>query len=55
MGLIQRKVKIKDHVIFDNQSYAGMTGVTEYKEMYRSKYEFYDAICLEENDFEFID
>ena len=33
MKLIQRKVKvkIKDHVIFDNQSYAGMTGVTEYK------------------------
>jgi len=78
MELIKRKVKIKDHIIFDNQSYANMTGVTkykadngiwwinldgesielmsfEYREMCRSKYEFYDAICLEENDFEFID
>jgi len=78
MELIQRKVKIKDHVIFDNQSYAGMIGITEYKadnkiwwinldeestelmsfeykEMCRSKGEYYDAICLEENDFIFID
>jgi len=78
MELIQRKIKIKEHVIFDNQSYANMTGITEYKanngiwwinldgesielmsfeyrEMCRNKYEYYDAICLEENDFIFID
>ena len=78
MELIKRKIKIKEHVIFDNQSYANMTGITEYKanngiwwinldgesielmsfeyrEMCRNKYEYYDAICLEENDFIFID
>jgi len=78
MKMIKRKVKIKDHVSFDGQSYTNMTGVTEYranngiwwinldeestelmnceyKEMCRSKYEYYNAICLEESDFDFID
>ena len=77
MEFIKKKVRIKDHVLFDDQSYAGMTGTTdykanndiwwidldeesidlmsyEYKEMCKNKGECYDVICLEENEFEFI-
>ena len=31
MEFIKKKVRIKDHVLFDDQSYAGMTGTTDYK------------------------